>query len=110
MQAFLQPLTEWKDYEAIERRLKDLKGSIEISGCMDAQKSHLIYGIGARTYSRLVVTFQEQKAKELFEDYRFFDENVLYFPAKDVLFYQSDLRGNALTRERLTVLDRKSVV
>ena len=104
MQAFLQPLTEWKDYEAIERRLKDLKGSIEISGCMDAQKSHLIYGIGARTYSRLVVTFQEQKAKELFEDYRFFDENVLYFPAKDVLFYQSDLRGNALTRERLTVL------
>ena len=24
MQAFLQPLTEWKDYEAIERRLKGI--------------------------------------------------------------------------------------
>ena len=104
MQAFLQPLREWKDYEEIERKLPDLKGTIEISGCMDAQKAHLIYGLGERTYSRLVVMSQEQKAKELYEDYRFFDEDVLYFPAKDVLFYQSDLRGNALTRERLSVL------
>ncbi|MGN0344706.1 MAG: transcription-repair coupling factor [Lachnospiraceae bacterium] len=104
MQAFLQPLREWKDYETIEKRLPDLKGTIEISGCMDAQKAHLIYGLGERTYSRLIVTFQEQKAKDLYEDYRFFDEDVLYFPAKDVLFYQSDLRGNTLTRERLTVI------
>ncbi len=104
MQAFLQPLREWKDYEKIEKKLPKLKGAIEISGCMDAQKAHLIYGIGQRTDNRLIVTFQEQKAKELYEDYRFFDEDVLFFPAKDVLFYQSDLRGNALTRERLGVL------
>ena len=45
MQAFLQPLAEWKDYEAVDRRLADLKGTIEISGCMDAQKPHLIYGL-----------------------------------------------------------------
>ena len=63
MQAFLNPLKEWKDYEAIERKLPDLKGTIEISGCMDAQKAHLIYGIGGQSYSRLIVTFQEQKAK-----------------------------------------------
>lgn len=104
MEAFLQPLREWKDYETIEKRLPDLKGAIEISGCMDAQKAHLIYGLGERDCSRLIVTFQEQKAKELYEDYRFFDDEVMYFPAKDVLFYQSDLRGNALTRERLSVL------
>ena len=75
-----------------------------ISGCMDAQKAHLIYGLGERSDSRVIVTFQEQKAKEIYEDYRFFDEEVLYFPAKDVLFYQSDLRTNTLTRERLAVL------
>ena len=104
MQAFLQPLREWNDYEKIEKKLSGFKGTIEISGCMDAQKAHLIYGLGVHAHTRLIVTFQEQKAKELYEDYRFFDENVLYFPAKDVLFYQSDLRGNTLTRERLTVL------
>ncbi|MDD7643585.1 MAG: CarD family transcriptional regulator, partial [bacterium] len=104
MQAFLQPLKEWKDEETIERSLPDLKGTIEISGCMDAQKAHLIYGLGPRDHSRLIVTFQEQKAREIYEDYRFFDEDVLFFPAKDVLFYQSDLRTNTLTRERLVVL------
>ncbi|MDD6039102.1 MAG: transcription-repair coupling factor [bacterium] len=104
MQAFLEPLREWKDYESIEKELPKLKGAIEISGCIDAQKSHLIYGLGARTDCRLIVTFQEQKAKELYEDYRFFDEKVLYFPAKDVLFYQADIRGNKLTCERLQVL------
>ena len=60
----MQPLREWKDYETIEKRLPDLKGTIEISGCMDAQKAHLIYGLGERDCSRLIVTFQEQKAKE----------------------------------------------
>lgn len=111
MQTFLQPLCQWKDYEELQNRLEralsqqaDAPEMFEISGCMDAQKAHLIYGLGARTAHRLIVTFQEQKAKELYEDYRFFDENVLYFPAKDVLFYQSDVRGNALTRERLSVL------
>ena len=47
MQAFLQSLREWKDYETIEKKLPDLKGAIEISGGMDAQKAHLIYGVGA---------------------------------------------------------------
>ncbi len=100
----MEPLSAWKDYEVIEKKLLDLQGTIEISGCMDAQKPHLIYGLGAREKNRVIVTFREQKAKELYEEYRFFDEDVLFFPAKDVLFYQSDLRGNALTRERLTVL------
>ncbi len=104
MQAFIEPLKAWKDYEEIEKRLHGLKGTIGISGCIDAQKAHLIYGLGDPAYERLVVTFQEQKARELAEDYSFFDENVYYFPAKDVLFYQSDLRGNTLARERLAVL------
>ena len=104
MQAFVEPLSAWKDYEVIEKKLLDLQGAIEISGCMDAQKPHLIYGLGAREKNRVIVTFREQKGKDLYEEYRFFDEDVLFFPAKDVLFYQSDLRGNALTRERLTVL------
>ena len=34
-----------------------------------------------------------------------YEEDVLYYPAKDILFYQSDIRGNVLTRERLQVLE-----
>lgn len=51
--------------------------------------------------NKIIVTFNEQKAREILEDYRFFDRETLYFPAKDILFYQSDIRSNQLTGERL---------
>ncbi len=34
----------------------------------------------------------------------FFDDNTVYYPAKDILFYQSDLRGNQLTKERMNAM------
>ena len=45
-----------------------------------------------------------QKARELLDAYRYFDRKAVYFPAKDILFYQSDIRGNALTQERILAL------
>ena len=75
-----------------------------ISGCIDSQKPHLMYGIGSDVKYKMIVTFSDQKARELLEEYRFFEKDVLYYPAKDILFYQSDLRGNVLTRERVNVL------
>ena len=42
-----------------------------------------------------------------------FDPDTVYYPAKDLLFYQSDIRGNALTRQRMeavrAVLERPEV-
>lgn len=50
--------------------------------------------------------FYEQKARELLEAYRYFEPKAVYFPAKDILFYQSDIRGNALTQERILAYRR----
>ena len=36
----------------------------------------MMYSIGNGSGNRIIVTFQEQKAKELAEEYRFFDPNV----------------------------------
>ena len=60
-------------------------GLVTISGCIDAQKPHMIYTLGRTRSRRLIVTFHEQKAKELYDDYRFFDPSVVYYPAKAVL-------------------------
>ena len=53
------------------------------------------------------------KAKELYEDYRLYDAETLYYPAKDLIFYQADIHGNLLIRQRLQViqalLERKEV-
>ena len=97
MKTFTQPMQGLKEFEDLEAALPKLSGVIQISGCIDAAKPHMMYSIGNGSGNRIIVTFQEQKAKELAEEYRFFDPNVAYYPAKDILFYQSDIRGNVLT-------------
>ena len=81
-----------------------LRGIAQVSGCIDTQKPHFIYSLMEEKNSGVIVTFEEQKARELYENYRFFDRDAVYYPAKDVLFYQSDIRGNLLTAERLTTI------
>lgn len=103
MRAFAEPLREMGGYEEILRAQKK-PGLVTVTGCIDAQKPHMIYGLGLSRKNRIIVTFHEQRARELYEDYRFFDPSALYYPAKDVLFYQSDIRGNLLTAERISAL------
>ena len=80
------------------------EGLVSVTGCMDAQKPHMMYALGIEKKKRIIVTFQEQKAKELYEEILFFDQTAVYYPAKDVLFYQSDIRGNVLTAQRINAL------
>ncbi|MGN0342361.1 MAG: transcription-repair coupling factor [Roseburia sp.] len=106
MNTFLQPVQELEDLQRAFARLKKERGVVQLSGCMDAQKSHMIFAAGDGFRNKIIVTFSEQKAKELQEDYMFFDREVLYYPAKDILFFQSDLRSNQLLQERLSTLKR----
>lgn len=104
MRTFTEPLQGLKEVEDLEEKLPKLSGVLQVSGCIDAVKPHMIYGIGNGSGNRIIVTFHEQKAKELWEEYRFFDPKAAYYPAKDILFYQSDIRGNVLTAERINAL------
>lgn len=105
MEAFLGPLRSLQEIKKIEEQLKKESGVQMVSGCIDPQKPHLIFGLGNRYRNKIIVTFSEQKARELLEEYRFFDPTAVYYPAKDVLFYQSDIRGNVLTRERISAIE-----
>ncbi len=104
MRTFTEPLQGLKEIEDLEAKLPKLSGVLQVSGCIDAVKPHMIYGINNGSGNRIIVTFHEQKAKELWEEYRFFDPKAAYYPAKDILFYQSDIRGNVLTAERINAL------
>ena len=103
MEVFLKPLEELSEYETLVKSAEK-PGLVSVTGCIDAEKPHLFYGLGQKRKKRLIVTFQEQKARELYEEYLFFDPQTVYYPAKDVLFYQSDIRGNLLTAERIQAL------
>ncbi len=104
MRAFLEPLRSLEEMEKLRAQLRKEPGIRMVSGCIDPQKPHLMYGLGNDFKYKVIVTFNEQKARELCEEYRFFEPGAVYYPAKDILFYQSDLRGNVLTRERILAL------
>lgn len=53
---------------------------------------------------KLIVTYSEERAKEIQEAYSFFDRNILYYPSKDVLFYSADIHGHTILRQRMEVV------
>lgn len=103
MQAFVRPLKELAEYEEICRQLKNNQGILQVTGCMESQKAHFICGLSGFP-CRLIIGEDEQKAKELYEDYRFYDKSVLYYPPKDLLFFQADIHGNLLVKQRMRVI------
>ena len=34
---------------------------------------------------KVIVTYNDLKAKEIYEEYRFYDRNVMLYPAKDLI-------------------------
>ena len=104
MKTVTEALKDWADYERLQNLLKKETEIFRISGCVDAGKAHMVYNLSNGFPKKIIATFSEQKAKELYEDCRFFDKNTVYYPAKDILFYQSDLRGNQLTKERVNAI------
>ena len=104
MKTFLQPLQNLAEMEEIQKQAKKNRGILEISGCMESQKAHLMYGLSGLFPCHLILADDERNAKEIYEDYRFYDKNVYFYPAKDLLFFQADIHGNLLIRQRMRVI------
>ncbi len=104
MKAITDPLREYAEYSDIRRELKRRDGTVGINGCVDPEKLHLINGLREDYKHLLIVTFNEQRAKEIAEDYTFYDPSIRYYPARDLIFYQADIHGNLLPAQRLTCI------
>ncbi len=107
------PLLELQEYENLREAVKKGQGPVQVTGTLDSQKVHLMYELGqdvAETEGhfcwKLVVTYDDTRAKEIYEDFRNFTNKVWLYPAKDLLFYSADIHGNLMTRQRIEVLKR----
>ena len=106
MRALLAPLQELGEYEEIKKMLGKERAAVTVSGCVDSEKLHMIYGLSDGFRHKIIVTFSDLKAKELYEDYQFYDRNVMIYPAKDLIFFQADIHGNQLIIQRMKCLRR----
>ena len=106
MRALTAPLEELGELEELKKQLKKEHACVSLTGCVESQKLHMIYGVGEGFQNKLIVTFSDLRVKELMEDYRFYDRNVMAYPSKDLIFYQADIHGNQLVKERIKCLRR----
>ncbi len=101
---FANPLAELIEFEELNKDLIRGNGPVQVTGCMDSQKVHLMQEAAESLPWKLVVTYDDSRAKEIYEDFRCFREDVWLYPARDLLFYSADIHGNLMTRQRVQVL------
>ena len=106
MSIWKQPVKELAYYSEIRENIKKI-GRIPVAfGCVDQQKPSFICGICEDFRQKLIITHNEIKAREMYEDLKSLSKDVYYYPAKDFIFYNADIHGNQIVSERLNVIRR----
>lgn len=104
MQALMGPLRELAEFEEIQKELTRSAGVMLISGCVNSQKTHMAYALSDGCKYTVIACSSESKARQVYEEYRVLEEQTYYYPAKDFLFYQVDIRSKELLKERMSVI------
>ena len=86
------PLKELAWFDGAREELKR-KGKLLAGGCADAAKPHLVSALCEGIASPLILTWSDRRARELAEEYRIYDREVLVYPAKDLIFYEADINS-----------------
>ena len=92
MSTLTAPLRESEVYNRIVEELRKENACVQVEGCAQAAKLHLAHALtreeslAAAARCRLIVTYSEQRAREIQEGFRFYDRNTVLFPAKDLIF------------------------
>lgn len=102
-EVFANPLVDLAEYTDMKQDLDQGRGPVQISGVTDSQKVHVMHELSKDNPWRLVVTYDDTRAKEIYDDFSYFEPNTWLYPARDLLFYSSDIHGNLLTRQRMQV-------
>lgn len=114
MNSLVKPLIQMNEFNDIKTALNKEGGLVLVSGCIDSQKTHFMYALSEaenetgksekKFKNKIIIAGNELKAKELYEDYKFFNRDVFLYPAKDLIFYNADIHGNLITKQRLGVI------
>ena len=107
MNALTQALSEYTVIEDIKTALKKGRTPVRVTGCIGSEKCNLMAAVSETTSPvRLVIAENDLRAKELMSDFVMYDKNTYFYPAKDILFYSADVRGNTLQCERLSIIKK----
>ena len=88
-------------FREVEREFAKAPVPISVSGCTDSQKVHFAASLLSGRGWGLYVCRDDREAEAVLGDFRTFSDNVWLYPAKDLLFYSSDIRGGYIANTRM---------
>ena len=80
---------------------------IMLSGLVDSSKVHLAYA--TRFYVEkpiCIITYNEMQAKKLIKDLKYFSEDVIFFPKREIVTYDYIAESKDLPYERIDALNK----
>ncbi len=104
------PLNQLNSFNNLISQLSDnqkTKSQILTTGIGISQDAHLISSVSNLKNSTLVITSDELAGKKIFDDLKFFSPNeVLFYPAKDIIFYNACVKSKDILKERFKIISK----
>lgn len=95
-------------YIQLIQTLRDGITPIGLHGLNDSQKSHIAYGIHEGLKQQVcILTYNDIEAQQIYQDLKFYlKEKVLFFPTRDIVFYDIEATSEEVNEERIKTLDK----
>lgn len=108
MNIFYDFLQENKNFNKLKNYILEKRTPVLTTGVIDTQKAHLIAGMNEELdISTIVITNSELKAKEIYNDLKFFmKDKVMLYPSKDVIFYWADVKSLDIIKQRFDIISK----
>ena len=100
-------LRNLKSSDIYQKIVNNKKDSINISGLVCVAKSTLASTLNIDNKDKiLIITYNELEAKRLYNDIKYFTENVSLFTKREISIYDFDAESNEIEKERIKTLNK----
>lgn len=104
----LSPMEGSLQYVQLIQTLKSGITPVGLHGLNDSQKSHIAYGVYEELQQQVcILTYNDVVAQQIYQDLKFYlQEKLLYFPTKDIVFYDIKATSEEVNEERIKTLGK----
>ena len=106
MDAIVAALREGPGFAKLQNNLEEGHIPLHVWGMDKRHLPLLANAVSGEDKLKLIVTYDERRAGEIVEAHKLYDRDVLYYPAKDLLFYNADIHGSLTNQGRLDIFKK----
>ena len=107
MNTIIGELGNSQKFLTLVNQIKKENGPIAISGLTDVGKTQILSGINKFAEIPIcLITYNEIQAKKIYDDLKYFIDNVEFFPKKDIVTYDYIAESKELPYQRIETLNK----